>query len=97
MYVSIAIHHPKGAKEEVSVLSTMRKFGEAQRKSKGCIIITACKDDPTGCIFAVGIWDNKENFFKAQVGTEKVLEEANFETLEDEARKIYLGEPVVWV
>ena len=97
MYISIAIHHPKGAKEEVSLLGTMRKFGEAQRKNKGCIIITACKDDSSGCIFAVGIWDTQENFIKAQADTGKVIEGVNFDTLEDEKRRIYLGEPIVWV
>ena len=97
MYVSIAIHHPKGAEEEVSLLGIMRKFGEAQRKNKGCIIITACKDASNGCIFAVGIWDSQENFIKAQAGMGKVIEGVNFETLEDETRKIYLGEPIVWV
>ena len=47
--------------------------------------------------FAVGIWDTKENFFNAQADVGDVLEGVYFETLEDEARKLYFGETLVWV
>ncbi len=97
MYVTIAVHHPKGPKEESELLEAMKRFGEAQRRNKGSIIVTAGKDESNGFIFAVAIWDTKENFVAAQGDMRKVLEGVNFDELEDIPRKLYFGEPAVWV
>lgn len=97
MYVTIAIHHPKGPNEEAKLLEAMKKFGQAQRKNKGSIIVTAGKDESSGFIFAVAIWDTKENFLSARADMGKALEGVNFEELEDIPHKLYFGEPKVWV
>ena len=96
MYVTIAIHHPKGPAEESILLDSMKKFGQAQRR-KGSIIVTAGKDEIAGFVFALAIWDSKENFQAAQSDMGKALTGVNFEELEDVPHKLYLGEPSVWV
>jgi hypothetical protein len=96
VYVTIAIHHAKGPAEESILLDAMKRFGQAQRR-RGSIIVTAGKDDIAGFIFALAIWDSKENFQAAQGEMGKALQGVNFEVLEDIPHKLYLGEPSVWV
>jgi len=96
VYVSIAIHHPKGPAEEAALLEAMRKFGEAQRGQRGSIVITAGKDEMGGFIFAFAIWDSKENFLAARHAMAKALEGVDFGALEDVPHQLYLGEPAVW-
>lgn len=45
MYVTIAIHHPKGSAEERTLLQAMKRFVEAQRGHKGLMLVTAAKDE----------------------------------------------------
>jgi len=97
LYVTIAAHHPKGPNEESQLLDAMRKFGEEQRRQKGLIIVTAGRDELGGFIFALAIWDSKENFLAARSEVAKALVRVNFDALEDIPHKLYMGEPSVWV
>ena len=97
MYITIAIHHPKGPAEEHTLLGAMKKFGLAQRGHKGLMLVTAAKDELGGSIMALAIWDSKENFQAARGDMVKTLEGVDFDALEDVPRKLYFGEPVLWV
>lgn len=46
---------------------------------------------------ALAIWDSKENFMAARDDMVKSIEGVDFDALEDVPRKLYFGEPVVWV
>ncbi len=99
MYVALAIHHPKGPKEESILLNSMRKFGEAQMKYKGLILTTPLKDEEAGVLIGLAIWDTKEHFLSAwqelsQTEPKRRAEEGVvFEELEDTPHKVYSGEP----
>jgi hypothetical protein len=97
MYLTIAIHHPKGPDEESALLEAMRRFGEAQRGHKGLVMVTAAKDELGGNIMALAVWDTRENFMAARGDAAKSLEGVDFDSLEDVPRKLCMGEPVVWV
>ena len=75
----------------------MRRFGEAQRRQKGLMMVTAAKDEIAGNIIALAVWDTKENFMTARGAMAKAIEGVDFDVLEDVPHKLYLGEPVVWV
>ena len=102
MYVALAIHHPKGPKEESILLGSMRKFGEAQKRFKGLIFTAPIKDENAGVLIGLSIWDTKENFeaaWKELSKTEperRAREGVKFEELEDEPHRVYSGEPAVW-
>ena len=97
MYITVAIHHPKGTVEESALIDAMRRFGEAQRRQKGLIMVTAAKDEIGGTIIALAVWDTKENFMRASGEMAKAVDTVDFDALEDTPHKLYLGEPVLWV
>lgn len=94
MLVTIGIHHPRGENEKSILRDGMRKFGEAQRKHEGLIVIHLLKDEKPGVLIGLAIWDTKEHFMQAQKDMAKALEGINFELLEDIPHKLYFAEPV---
>ncbi len=102
MYFALAIHHPKGQREEAILVRSMSEFGEAQRKFKGLIFTAPIKDKEAGVLIGLSIWDTKENFEAAWNELSKTeparraREGIRFEELEDEPHKVYSGEPAVW-
>jgi len=94
MFVAIGIHRPKGEKEESVLRDGMRRFGEAQRKHEGLIMVHLLKDEKSGVLIGLAIWDTKEHFMQAQKDMAKALEGINFELLEDIPHQLYFGEPV---
>jgi hypothetical protein len=102
VYFILAVHHPKGPKEEAVLLESMRDFGEAQRKFKGLIFTAPVKDEEAGVLIGLSIWDMKENFEAAWKELAKSQPErrakmgVDFERLETEPHKVYGGEPAVW-
>ncbi len=99
MYVTFAIHHPKGPREEAILLNSMRKFGEAQMKHKGLLLTTPIKDEEARVLIGFAIWDCKEHFLSAwkelsQTESKRRADEGVvFEELEDIPHKVYSGEP----
>ncbi len=96
MYVTIGIHYPKPGKESI-LLEGMRKFGEAQRKHKGLMMVTGLKDETKGAIIGLAIWDSKENFLAAREDIMKSIADMDFEDLLSSPIEVYFSEPAIWV
>jgi hypothetical protein len=76
MLVAIGIHHPKGKKEESVLRDAMHRFGEAQKKHVGLIMVHLLKDEKSGVLIGLALWDTKEHFMQAQEGMARRLRES---------------------
>jgi hypothetical protein len=102
MYFALAVHRPKGTKEEALLVESMKRFGEEQRKYKGLIFTAPIKDSEAGVLIGLSIWDTKENFDAAWKELSKTRPERRardgfrFEDVETEPHQFYSGEPAAW-
>jgi hypothetical protein len=94
MYVITGVHHPKPGMEK-ELLETLERFGDAERGHRGPITAFVWKDDTTGVLLGVTLWDTKEDYDAARPDMDKALGGADWRSL-DSSIEIYRGSPVAW-
>ena len=94
MYVVMGVHHPKAGMEK-PLLELQEKFGVTQRGHHGLISAFIWKDDQTGVIIGITLWDTKDDYDAARLDLDKALQGADFRTF-DSSVEIYRGSPVLW-
>jgi hypothetical protein len=94
MYVIMGVHHPKPGMEK-SLLDVQEKFGIAERGHPGVISSFILKDDNSGVIIGITIWDTKEDYDAARPDIDKAIQGVDFRSV-DASMEIYRGSPVVW-
>jgi hypothetical protein len=94
MYVVMGVHHPKAGMEK-PLLELQEKFGVAQRGHQGLISAFIWKDDQTGVIIGITLWDTKDDYDAARPDLDQALQGADFRTF-DSSIEIYRGSPVLW-
>ena len=94
MYVIMGVHHPKPGMEK-ALLEVQERFGKARQGHKGLISAFIWKDDTTGVLIGITLWDTKEDYDAARPDMDKALGGADFRTL-DSSMEIYRGSPVLW-
>jgi hypothetical protein len=65
MYVQLAVHYPKGPKEEAVMMQEMKRFAEVQSKHKGFIQLFVAELEDKGIIIPFTIWETEEDFMAA--------------------------------
>ena len=94
MYVVMGVHHPKAGMEK-ALLEVQEKFGVAQRGHPGLISAFIWKDDQTGTIVGITLWDTQADYDATRPDLDKALQGADFRTF-DSSIEIYRGSPVLW-
>jgi hypothetical protein len=94
MYVIMGVHHPKPGMEK-SLLEVQEKFGKAQQGHKGVISAFIWKDDATGVVIGITLWDTKEDYDAARPDMDRAIQGVDFRSV-DASMEIYRGSPVVW-
>jgi hypothetical protein len=94
LYIIMGVHHPKPGMEK-SLLEVQEKFGNAQRGHRGLISAFIWKDDTTGVIIGITLWDTKEDYNAARPDMDKAIQGIDFRSV-DASMEIYRGSPVVW-
>ena len=94
MYFRIGIHYPRPGKEPI-LLDSMRKFGEAQKRHKGLIMVHALRDAKANALFGLAIWDSKESYLGAREDMDEALEGVRFDELEDNPPLVFDCEQVI--
>ncbi len=56
MYVVISVHHPRPGREG-PLVDSMHRYGEAAKTQKGLVGVYALKDDKTGELYGLAIWE----------------------------------------
>lgn len=90
----MGVHHVKPGMEK-SLLEVQERFGKAQQGHRGLISAFIWKDDKTGVLIGLTLWDTKEDYDEARPDMDKAVEGADFRTF-DSSIEIYRGSPVAW-
>ncbi len=61
MFVAIGIHRPYPEKEAL-LIDSMRRFGEVMKKQKGLRQVHQLRDERSGALVGLAIWDSKEDW-----------------------------------
>jgi heme-degrading monooxygenase HmoA len=83
LYVIISIHHPHPDKERL-VIDSMDRYGEAAKRQHGLISVDTLKDENTGELVGLAIWDSKESFLAARPALMEATANDDFESWEKE-------------
>ena len=65
MFVLISIHRPHPEKEKL-VVESMHRYGEVAKRQKGLVSVHTLKDESTGELFGVAIWDSESSYQSAR-------------------------------
>jgi heme-degrading monooxygenase HmoA len=83
LYVNISIHRPHPDKERF-LIDSMHRYGEAAKKQHGLVSVHTLKDEKTGELVGLAIWDSKESFLAARPALMKATENDDFDAWEKE-------------
>jgi heme-degrading monooxygenase HmoA len=88
MFVHMSIHHPRPGKEEL-LIDSMHRFGEAMKNRPGLQQAQTLKDQKTGHLIGLAIWDTKEAWLKARPAMLEAVKDDDFESWEEEPPVVY--------
>jgi hypothetical protein len=79
-YVAMAVHFPKGAREEAVMMEEMKKFAEVQSKHKGFIQLFVGEVEDRGIIIPFTLWESESDAMAALMDIRKYLATFDFKT-----------------
>jgi hypothetical protein len=80
LYVAMAVHFPKGAREEGVMMEEMKKFAEVQSKHKGFIQLFVGEVEDKGIIIPFTLWETEADAMAARMDIGKYLSTFDFKT-----------------
>jgi hypothetical protein len=80
LYVAMAVHFPKGAREEAVMMEEMKKFAEVQSKHKGFIQLFVGEVEDKGIIIPFTLWETEADAMAARMDIGKYLSTFDFKT-----------------
>ena len=81
MFVHMSIHYPRDGKED-QLTGSMHRFGEAMKDQPGFREAHTLRDEDTGRLIGLAIWDSKELWQKARPAMWAAVEDDDFEAWE---------------
>ena len=92
MFVHMSIHKPHPDKESL-LIDSMCRFGEVIKKQKGLQRVHQLKDEKTGALIGLAIWDSKEEWEAARPTMQEAIKDDPFEEWEPKPPDVFwLGE-----
>ena len=86
MFVIMSIHHPHPDKEKL-LIDSMHRYGEAAKRQKGLVSVHTLKDENSGELFGIAIWDSQDSYTAARPALMKATEGDDFDSWEKEPTK----------
>ncbi len=93
MFVVISIHSPHADKEKY-LIDSMHRYGEASKAHKGLVSVHTLKDEKTGELVGLAIWDSEESYLAARPDLMKATEGDDFDSWEMQPSKVHRLKPV---
>ena len=93
MFVLISSHRPHPDKEKL-VVESMHRYGEASKRQKGLVSVHTLKDENTGELFGLAIWDSQDSYLAARPALIKATEGDDFDSWEKEPMKGHRLKPI---
>lgn len=91
MILGVALHKPKGPKEESLFLQSLQEYGDAQRKHEGHVLYAVGKDEHTGLLVVVSLWTGKQEMMAAQGDTQKQRGKFDFKANQEGPTRYWSG------
>ncbi|MEJ2293529.1 MAG: hypothetical protein P8Y23_02030 [Candidatus Lokiarchaeota archaeon] len=88
MFIHMSIHYPKPNKEHY-LIDSMHRFGKAMKGKKGLIIASTTKDEDTGNLVGIAIWESKENWLVARPAMIDAVKDDSFEEWESKEPDVF--------
>ena len=88
MFVHMSIHFPKKEYEQ-EMIDSMHRFGEAMKSQKGLQRVHTLKDEKTGQLIGLAIWDSKEQWTAAHPAMYEAVKGDDFELWEQKPPAVY--------
>jgi len=79
-HVAMAVHFPKGPREEAVMMEEMKKFAEVQSKHKGFIQLFVGEVEDKGIIIPFTLWESEADAMAALMDLRKYLATFDFKT-----------------
>lgn len=83
LYVAMAVHYPKGPKEQAVMMEEMKRFAEVQSKHKGFKHLIVAELEDKGIIIPFTIWESQQDMMTARMDIAKYLATFDFKTNQD--------------
>ena len=80
-FVIISFHQPRPDKENL-VIDSMHRYGETSKKFKGLIGVYTLKNDKTGQLIGLAIWNSEESYKAARPELIKTTQSDDFDAWE---------------
>jgi hypothetical protein len=77
-YVAMAVHFPKGPREEAFMMEEMKKFAEVQIKHNGFIQLFVGEVEDKGIIIPFTLWETEADALAARMDIRKYLATFDF-------------------
>lgn len=88
MFVHMSIHYPKPGKEEL-ILESMGRFSAAMKKQPGHISGHALKDEATGRLIGLALWESREAWEKGIPAVRDVVKDDPFNEWEERDPEVF--------
>lgn len=93
MFVHMSVHKPRVGKEAL-LIDSMHRFGKAMEGRPGLQRAHVLKDQRTGHLIGLAIWDNQESWQASRPAMEEAVKNDDFESWEEEPPAVYQLEAV---
>lgn len=88
MFVHLSIHHPRPGKEAL-LIDSMHRFGAAITSQPGLQQVHTLRDQKTGRLIGLAIWNTKEAWLAARPVMQEAVKDDDFDTWEEEPPEVY--------
>ncbi len=92
-YLSLAIHYPKPEHVD-DLLAAMHQLNDALQGTPGLLQIGAWREESSGSIVAISIWESQERFQAALGQISAAVADAPFSEWEDRPRELLRAEEI---
>lgn len=88
MFVHMSIHYPRPGQERF-LTDSMHRFGAAIIAQPGCKQARVLRDQKTGRLIRLAIWDNKQVWLAARPTMEEAVKDDDFEAWEEKPPDVF--------
>ena len=88
MFVHMSIHRPRPGKEDL-LIDSMHRFGAAMKSQPGLQQAHTLREQRTGRLIGLAIWDSKENWFDARPAMTEAVKHDDFDAWEEEPPEVF--------
>ena len=93
MLFHLSIHRPRDG-AEAALIDSMHRFGAAARTQAGLVEVHTFRDEPSGALVGLAIWESKAALDAARPALSAAVAGDDFDAWESEPTQVFLLEEV---